>query len=92
VLEGEYEFWLDGATSRLGAGQAIFLPRGIPHSFRVVGPAPGRSIGTVTPGGFESFFGEVAARNLQIPRDLAALAEVGRRYRLEFFGPMRWAA
>jgi quercetin dioxygenase-like cupin family protein len=92
VLEGQYEFWLDGTTRRVGPGHAMFLPRDVPHTFRVLGSTPGRSIGTVTPGGFESFFGEVAARDLRIPRDMDALAALAARYRIEFLGQVRWAA
>lgn len=90
VLEGEYEFWLDGATTRGGPGTSIFLPRGVPHTFRVVGGRPGRNLAIVTPGGFEGFFTEAAARDLAIPRDMAALAELGGLYGLEFVGPAPW--
>jgi quercetin dioxygenase-like cupin family protein len=91
VLEGQYEFWLDGATSRGGPGTSIFLPRGLPHSFRVLGEQAGRNLAILTPGGFESFFAEAAARDLAIPRDMAELAELGGLYGLEFVGPPPWA-
>src|SRR5512136_849634 len=44
VLAGEYEFWLDGGTRRLGPGASVFLPRGVPHTFRIVSDIPGRNI------------------------------------------------
>jgi quercetin dioxygenase-like cupin family protein len=91
VLEGQYEFWLDGAISRGGPGTSIFLPRGVPHSFRVLGEQAGRNLAILTPGGFEGFFAEAAARDLVIPRDMAALAELGGLYGLEFVGPPPWA-
>jgi quercetin dioxygenase-like cupin family protein len=90
ILEGQYEFWLDGATSKGGPGTSVFLPRGVPHSFRVLGDKPGRNLAIVTPGGFESFFGEAAARDLLIPRDMAELIELASRYGLEFLGPVPW--
>lgn len=90
VLEGEYEFWLDGKTTRGGPGTSVFLPRGVPHTFRVIGERPGRNLAILTPGGFESFFAEVAARDLAIPRDMAALTELGTLYGLEFVGPAPW--
>jgi quercetin dioxygenase-like cupin family protein len=91
VLEGQYEFWLDGAVSRGGPGSSVFLPRSVPHTFRVVGDRPGRNLAIVTPGGFENFFIEAAGRDLQIPRDMPALLELANLYGLEFVGPAPWA-
>ena len=91
VLEGQYEFWLDGAVTRAGPGASVFLPRGVPHTFRVVGDRPGRNLAILTPGGFEGFFAEAAARDLRIPADMAALVELGNLYGLEFVGPAPWA-
>lgn len=90
VLEGQYEFWIDGTTTRRGPGSSIFLPRGVPHGFRVLGDKVGRNLTILTPGGFEGFFAEAAARDLAIPRDIAALAELGGLYGLEFLGPVPW--
>ena len=44
------------------------------------------------PGGFEAFFIDVAGRNLRIPDDIGALAELGERYGIEFRGPAQWPA
>jgi mannose-6-phosphate isomerase-like protein (cupin superfamily) len=92
VLEGQYEFWLDGATVRGGPGTTMFLPRGVPHTFRVVGEKPGRNLAIVMPGGFEGFFAEVAARDLMLPRDMPQLVETGGLYGIEFVGPSPWPA
>jgi quercetin dioxygenase-like cupin family protein len=73
VLAGEYEFWLDGATRRMGPGEAIFLPRGIAHTFRVVSQTPGRNIAVLTPGGFEGFFGDASALDPARPADAHAM-------------------
>lgn len=87
VLEGTYRFWLDGAVTTRGPGQSIFLPRGVPHSFQVIGPEQGRNLAVVTPGGFEGFFVEVAADNLAIPADMPKIVAIAARYGLEFVGP-----
>src|SRR5687768_7633415 len=44
VIEGEYEFWVDGQVTPAGPGASIFLPRGVPHTFRVRGTTPGRNL------------------------------------------------
>lgn len=38
------------------------------------------------PGGFEGFFQAVADAKLDVPKDLAAIEEIGRRYHLKFLG------
>jgi quercetin dioxygenase-like cupin family protein len=90
VLAGEYEFWLDGATRSLGPGASVFLPRGVPHTFRIVSEVPGRNVAVLTPGGFENFFIDVAAQDLRIPADIGKLAELGQCYGIEFLGPPEW--
>ena len=86
VIEGEVDFWLDGAVTRLGAGRSVFLPRGIPHTFRVTEAAPARTCGFVTPGGFEGFFA-AAASERQGPHDPAGLAAFAERWQVAFLGP-----
>ncbi len=86
VIEGVADFWLDGQITRLVAGQAAFLPRDVPHTFRVVGDRPGRFLGVVTPGGFEGFFAAAAAADVG-PHDPAALAAFGDLWKLRFLGP-----
>ncbi|QDZ01189.1 cupin domain-containing protein [Nitratireductor mangrovi] len=87
VLEGTYKFWLDGSTTMLAASSSIFLPRGVPHTFQVIGPEPGRNLAVLTPGGFEGFFLDVAGEALTIPGDMARIGEIAEGYGLEFVGP-----
>lgn len=90
IIEGEFEFWLDGKVSRAGPGASVFLPRGVPHTFRVAGDRPGRILAIATPGGFENFFIEAAERNLRIPDNMPELMELAGGYGLQFVGPANW--
>ena len=72
-------------------GGSIFLPRGIPHTFRVLGERPGRNLTILTPGGMEEFFVDVAGEDLKIPADMARITELAGRYGIEFRGPASWA-
>lgn len=54
VLEGELTFQLDGAGRLVGAGSHVFLPRGVPHTFRVESETASW-IELVTPGGAEAW-------------------------------------
>lgn len=87
VLAGEVEFWIEGASRRHGPGEAVFVPRGAAHTFCVRGDRPGRHLTILTPGGFEGFFVEMAARGLRIPQDMPAVAEAAARFGLRFTGP-----
>lgn len=62
MLEGEYEFMLDGQTHRATAGALVIFPHHIPHAFTNVGQAAGRTLWTIIPcAGFEQFFEEPGA-------------------------------
>ena len=52
VLEGEALFDIDGRILRAGPGATVFMPRGVPHTFRVQSPVA-VMLGVMTPGGFE---------------------------------------
>ena len=60
-LEGDHVIELDGQEHRLGPGDSVFAPRGVPHAQRRVVPGEGRLLFVTTPGGLEGFFRELAA-------------------------------
>src|ERR1700750_3185597 len=73
VLEGEAWFDVDGERRLAGPGTSVYMPRGVPHTFRVKS-AVARLLGVMTPGAFEQLF-----RNLSIPaaaRELPAPGSV----------------
>jgi quercetin dioxygenase-like cupin family protein len=60
IVEGEHIVTLGEREHRLGPGDAIFCPRGIPHAQRRVEPGVGHQMIVVVPGGFEQFFRDLA--------------------------------
>jgi quercetin dioxygenase-like cupin family protein len=80
VIDGEIEVWTPQGLTRLRAGAAVFVPRGMEHAFRVLGESPARIMAVLTPGGFEGYFAGLLAGNLQMPRDRDAIAELGARH------------
>jgi mannose-6-phosphate isomerase-like protein (cupin superfamily) len=60
IVEGEHVITLGEREFRLGPGEAIFAPRGVPHAQRRVEPGVGRELVVLTPGGFEQFFRDLA--------------------------------
>jgi quercetin dioxygenase-like cupin family protein len=87
VLTGECEFWLEGRTFTKGAGEAIFIPRGREHTYRVAGSNPSRHLVILTPGGFEGFFAEMAQGGFRIPDDMEQVGASAARHGLRFTGP-----
>ena len=71
VLEGEVWFDIDGERQFAGPGATVYMPRGVPHTFRIHSPAA-RLLGVMTPGAFEELF-----RNLSVPADARTLPAPG---------------
>lgn len=85
VLAGKLLVWCDGETYEAGPGAIAALPRGIPHTFRVISSDPAHMLMTVVPGGFERFFAAVA--ELSLPADTGQMATVAENFGLELVGP-----
>ena len=56
IVEGTYEFVLDGRTRKLGPGDTVHVPRGTVHAIRNVGEAVGERVLVFHPAGLEGFF------------------------------------
>ena len=55
VLEGEYEFTVDGRSFVANKGTTIFAPRGIPHTYRYLGQCSRAAHVRHHAGGFRGF-------------------------------------
>ena len=91
VLEGSFEFMIDGDTRRVGVGDFVRIPTGSLHAFSAVGESPGRLLIVNAPGRMhDEFFsraGEAvpdettdipqAQGEPDLPRILAIAAEAG---------------
>jgi quercetin dioxygenase-like cupin family protein len=71
VLDGEVRFDLDGRERLAGPGTTVYMPRGVPHTFRVQSPVA-QMLGVMTPGAFERLF-----RNLSVPAGERKLPAAG---------------
>jgi mannose-6-phosphate isomerase-like protein (cupin superfamily) len=60
VVEGEHVIPRGDEEFRLGPGEAIFCPHGVPHAQPRVEPGVGRELIVLTPGGLEQFFHDLA--------------------------------
>ena len=95
VLDGEVALWC-GDPSRpvmhAGPGDTAFLPRQVPHTFRVDSDTA-RFYTVSTPSGHELFYREAGApastRTLpaNTPPDMAKVLTAAKKYGLEILGP-----
>lgn len=58
VLEGTLTFFLGSEKTQMLTGSYLYLPRGIPHGFRVEGDLPARILYQTLPGGLDQFVAE----------------------------------
>jgi quercetin dioxygenase-like cupin family protein len=87
VIEGEYEFTVDGKSFVARKGTTIFAPRGIPHTYRYLGQASGRLMCVITPAGFEGFFETIGALTPQQQQDIPRVIAIGKEFGLQFLPP-----
>jgi mannose-6-phosphate isomerase-like protein (cupin superfamily) len=68
LLEGKMRFMVGDTIIDASAGNIVFAPRGVPHSFRIKSPQA-RAITICTPAGFEEWFRELGtpAANFDLP-------------------------
>jgi quercetin dioxygenase-like cupin family protein len=92
ILEGRFEFWVDGETICAGPGDSVFAPRHIPHTWRCVSEDGGRALVLITPGeNFERFFTQMCASGLlqaPTPDDIATLCALAERHGLQILPPV----
>ena len=93
MLEGEYEFLIEGRTLTASAGALIYVPKGALHTHNNMGEDVSRMLVTQTPGGLcEKFFEEMGLPGTgpssvppaPTPEELRRMMELGRKYGIEY--------
>ncbi|HUP32906.1 MAG TPA: cupin domain-containing protein [Gaiellaceae bacterium] len=87
VLAGTYEMIRGARRVRLGAGDSIFLPRRVAHTFVNVGSRPGRLLELVVPGGLEDYFDAVNVLGPELDAGLDGRREIARLFGISFPEP-----
>lgn len=88
VLTGEFVFLLDGERVSAKAGDTIFIPRGVKHTFTCLNDQPSALLVAITPGqGSEQYFVEMGKALTPQGPDMAVMAGVYKKYNSEILGP-----
>jgi quercetin dioxygenase-like cupin family protein len=90
VLEGRLQATRGKEEMTIEAGESAFLPRRVPHTFKILSSFA-RALVYVTPGGFEGYFRDLGepAGKLALPDyvpllSIPEMVRVGSRYGLTF--------
>jgi quercetin dioxygenase-like cupin family protein len=84
VLEGEMTALIGGELVHAPAGALVCKPRNIPHAFWNQGSSPTRILEIIAPGGFETYFDEIAeVLGAGGPPDMSRVAAVAHKYGVE---------
>ena len=92
VLEGEYEFLVEGRTIKAGTASLIYIPKGNLHAHINVGEGTARMLVSQTPGGLhERFFEEIGEETKDAftplgsedPPDMERIAKIAAEYGIE---------
>lgn len=93
LLDGEMTYQAGDRVFELRAGSFVFLPKAVPHGFRV-GARPATFLAFGTPGGIEHLYREVgvpaAGRTMPpapTPEEFARWPKAAPKYGLELLGP-----
>jgi mannose-6-phosphate isomerase-like protein (cupin superfamily) len=87
ILEGEISVLSSDGWVPVTPGTAVYLPRGVPHTFRNTGSTPSRHWVLTLPSGFDQFYRQAAelfAEGSATPDRLGTLAQ---SYGYEIFPP-----
>jgi len=92
LIEGAIEVSCGDRQWEVGPGGFVFLPRGIPHSFKVVGETVARCLVLGTPAGVDQYFVDAGTPALEEglrpqPIDFQKLAAISAQYGMEILGP-----
>jgi quercetin dioxygenase-like cupin family protein len=84
LVEGVFEFYLDGRTFEAQAGAVLYCPRHTSHGFRNIGSTAGRMIWLSTPGAaVERFFDELGALPADAPPDMEKVLAIFAKYEIQ---------
>ncbi len=83
ILEGEMEVIVGKNKTILKSGDMGFCPRGIAHSWKVVGNQKHKSLLIITPSQIENLFIELSELK-EFPPDFEVVAKISKKYDIEF--------
>lgn len=88
VLEGEYLMFIEDEQRSCPAGSFVYVPRGVPHTFKVTSAEPGRKLNLFAPAAMVGFFEELALAEASGAADADLLDQIAERNHMDVLGPV----
>jgi quercetin dioxygenase-like cupin family protein len=88
VLEGEYLMYVDDRQRLCPPGTFVYVPRGVPHTFKVVSTGPGKKLNLFSPAAMVGFFEDLAAAESAGTATPEMLDTIAARNHMDVIGPV----
>lgn len=83
LLEGQVEMLIGDKKTNLNTGNIIFCPKGIAHSWQVIGDSRAKALLSIFPAGIEGMFEELSQLP-EGPPNLEKVAQICSKYKVRF--------
>jgi hypothetical protein len=80
--------FVEGEPTRCPPGTFVYVPKGVPHTFTVLGTDQGTKLNLFTPAAMVGFFEDLAAAEGAGVATPALLDEISRQHHMEVVGPV----
>lgn len=87
IVEGSIAFTVGDQSVVANAGTTVFLPRNLPHSWKVVGDTPAKTLLQVFPAGAEKMWEEISDLPMDAPPDMSKVVEICARFGVTLLPP-----
>ena len=88
VLEGEYLMYVQDRQQLCPPGTFVYIPRAVPHTFKVASPGPGKKLNLFSPAAMVGFFEELAEAEAAGTATPSELDRIAARHHMEVLGPV----
>jgi quercetin dioxygenase-like cupin family protein len=88
VLEGEYLVQIEARQQLCPPGTFVYVPRDMPHTFRVVSATPGKKLNLFSPAAMVGFFEELALAEGARTATPELLDRLAARHQMDVLGPV----
>jgi mannose-6-phosphate isomerase-like protein (cupin superfamily) len=88
VLEGTYLMYTDDRQDLCPPGSFVYVPRRVPHTFKVVSPGAGRKLNLFAPAAMVGFFEGLSRAEANGEASPDVLDRIAEEHDMEILGPV----
>lgn len=88
VLEGEYLMYVADQQTLCPPGTFVYVPRAVPHTFKVVSEGPGKKLNLFAPAAMTEFFEKLAMAEASGSASPELLEQIATESHMEVLGPV----